>query len=284
MSEFMINKSTSTLLSYYGNSDYVYVPSGVTSIDDFCFSGNKTIKSVSLPYGLKTISSLAFSNCPSLYSVSFPSSLEHIKAYAFQNCPSLKSVSLPSGCTFDAYAFELYTDVYQSSSYGNNHTIWRTNNDFKIVNNSLIKYTGKSANVEIPSFVTSINYEAFLNNMSVESVTIPNGVKWIGTSAFEGCRRLKSITIPKSVEKILGKGFKGCVSLEKVVLSEGLKGIANECFSGCTRLSRLTLPNSIDFLGKRAFSATKLSLSVVKIPPHCKVEDIRSLFAAPFFL
>lgn len=96
--------SGGVLTEYKGSGGSVTVPSkigssSVTSIGSGAFSGNSSLKSVSLPIGVKKIGQEAFADCTALTSVSLPSTLESIGAGAFYGCSSLGSVNIPSGVT-----------------------------------------------------------------------------------------------------------------------------------------------------------------------------------------
>lgn len=96
--------SGGVLTEYKGSDGSVTVPSkigssSVTSIGSGAFSGNTSLKSVSLPVGVKKIGQEAFADCTELTSVSLPSTLESIGAGAFYGCSSLVSVNIPSGVT-----------------------------------------------------------------------------------------------------------------------------------------------------------------------------------------
>lgn len=96
--------SGGVLTEYKGSGGSVSVPSkigssSVTSIGSGAFSGNTSLKSVSLPVGVKKIGQEAFADCTALTSVSLPSTLESIGAGAFYGCSSLGSVNIPSGVT-----------------------------------------------------------------------------------------------------------------------------------------------------------------------------------------
>ena len=96
--------SGGVLTEYKGSGGSVTVPSkigssSVTSIGSGAFSGNTSLKSVSLPVGVKKIGQEAFADCTALTSVSLPSTLESIGAGAFYGCSSLVSVNIPSGVT-----------------------------------------------------------------------------------------------------------------------------------------------------------------------------------------
>ena len=71
-----------------------YTNDRVTSIGQYAFYRNSTIKSISFP-SAATISQCAFGNCSNLTDINFPL-LKTLGAYALQNCTSLKSVEFPS--------------------------------------------------------------------------------------------------------------------------------------------------------------------------------------------
>lgn len=96
--------SGGVLTEYKGSGGSVTVPSkigssSVTSIGSGAFSGNTSLKSVSLPVGVKKIGQEAFADCTALTCVSLPSTLESVGAGAFYGCSSLGSVNIPSGVT-----------------------------------------------------------------------------------------------------------------------------------------------------------------------------------------
>lgn len=96
--------SGGVLTEYKGSGSSVTVPSkigssSVTSIGSGAFSGNTSLRSVSLPVGVKKIGQEAFADCTALTSVSLPSTLESVGAGAFYGCSSLGSVNIPSGVT-----------------------------------------------------------------------------------------------------------------------------------------------------------------------------------------
>ena len=90
---------------------------------------------------------------------------------------------------------------------------WINNHTELEVTSNPNKYTGT---IHIPSSVTyngktysvtSIGSGAFLNCLSLTSVTIPNSVTSIGSYAFQGCSSLTSVTIPSSVWSIGSGAF-----------------------------------------------------------------------------
>ena len=94
--------SGGVVTEYKGNDARVVIPasvgsSAVTAIGAGAFSGNTSIRSVSIPSSVTQIGQEAFADCTSLSSVSLPSSLKKIGIGAFYGCTSLTSVAIPDG-------------------------------------------------------------------------------------------------------------------------------------------------------------------------------------------
>lgn len=119
---------------------------------------------------------------------------------------------IPRSLEFEALINKKYTGyVAKSSLLGHKMSF-----EYAIENNKvkLIEYTGQSKNVILPSFITSINADAFVNR-EIETIILNGELEYIGCSAFERCN-LREITIPENVkfigvnafhknEKLLGK-------------------------------------------------------------------------------
>lgn len=71
-----------------------YTNDRITSIGQYAFYRNSTIKSISFP-SVTTISQYAFGICANLANINFPS-LKTLGSYCFQSCTNLKSVEFPS--------------------------------------------------------------------------------------------------------------------------------------------------------------------------------------------
>ena len=107
--------------------------------------------------------------------------------------------------------------------------------------------------VTMPEGIASIGNGAFKSCTGLTSITIPNTVTDIGTEAFTDCTSLKSITIPDSVTYMSNAVFKNCTALETVHLSTEINGIDNEMFYNCVSLNTITIPNKVNNIGTRAF-------------------------------
>lgn len=129
-------------------------------------------------------------------------------------------------------------------------------NDFVIENGVLKKYKGKKQDVEIPSGVTCIGFQAFAWRDGLTSVTIPDSVTSIGNLAFVGCKSLTSVTIPDSVSSIGDSAFYNCSSLKSVMIGSGVVSIGKSAFYNCGSLMSLTIPDGVTSIGNSAFFGT----------------------------
>ena len=126
-------------------------------------------------------------------------------------------------------------------------------NDFRMVGNTLVKYTGSEDHVFVPEGVTVIGSQAFAYHQNVVSVVLPEGVVSIAEKAFDSCVNLTSVTIPSTVTLIDGGAFFGCRSLDHVAIPSGVSFIAAKTFLGCRSLKNITIPETVQMIGDEAF-------------------------------
>ena len=119
--------------------------------------------------------------------------------------------------------------------------------------------------VAIGSSVRIINNTAFQSCRSLTSVTIPDTVTWIGDSAFEYCTSLTSINIPNSVTSLGDYVFYDCSSLTSCTIGSGVTSISRYTFQNCSSLSSVTIGNSVTSISKCAFRGCS-GLTSVTIP------------------
>ena len=119
--------------------------------------------------------------------------------------------------------------------------------------------------VTMPEGIASIGNGAFKSCTGLTSITIPNTVIGIGTEAFTDCTSLKSITIPDTVRYMSNEVFKNCTALETVHLSTEINRIREEMFYNCVNLKTITIPNKVSHIDARAFQNCE-SLTNITIP------------------
>ena len=75
------------------------IPSSVTNIGKYAFSGCSGLTSITIPNSVTTIGECAFSGCSGLTSITIPNSVTNIGKYAFSGCSGLTSITIPNSVT-----------------------------------------------------------------------------------------------------------------------------------------------------------------------------------------
>ncbi len=154
----IINKSTNQLVVGCKNT---IIPSSVTSIGSYAFSGCRGLTAFTIPSNVTSIGDWGFEDCSGLRSISISSNVTSISNHTFHSCSSLTSITIPSGVTsIGDFAF-YHCDALTS--------------------------------ITLPSNVTSIGSDAFKYCDGLASVTIPQSVTSIGDYAFLGCSYLDDV-------------------------------------------------------------------------------------------
>lgn len=83
---------------YLNNNEVIYltIPSSVSEIKDFAFTGSTGLRSVTFHSDVTSIGSQAFKNCTHLSALDIPSTITSIGEYAFENCSGMTTLTLPS--------------------------------------------------------------------------------------------------------------------------------------------------------------------------------------------
>ena len=83
---------------YLNNNEVIYltIPSSVSEIKDFAFTGSTGLHSVTFHSDVISIGSQAFKNCTHLSALNIPSTMASIGEYAFENCSGMTTLTLPS--------------------------------------------------------------------------------------------------------------------------------------------------------------------------------------------
>ena len=193
------------------------IPSSVTGIGGYAFSGCSSLTSVTIPNNVTSIGNGAFSGCSGLTSIAIPPSVTSIGENAFENCSGLKKAVVSDLAAWCSIRFE---GSYANPLFNAKHLYSDENTEIK--------------DLVIPNSVTSIGGYAFSGCSGLTSITIPNNVTSIGDAAFSSCSNLTSIEIPSSVTSIGQQAFLDCDILEVISKIENPFVIANNTFSSNT--------------------------------------------------
>lgn len=267
--------------AFYDNATIksVSIPKTVTDIGDFAFQGCNNLIEMQLPEGLTQISNGLFSGCDKLVSVVIPSSVCRIEARAFSGCSSLTSITLPDGLTYAGIgAFSgtpWYASMYDKAPDGPFY-----------LGPLLLGYKGDKPTGElvIKEGTTCVGYEAFINCKSLTSITVPPSVTYVDFDAFYGCNSLTAVHITDLAAwcgiEFQDQGLSSSSNplfyahhlylddkkVTDLVIPEGVTSIGDFAFDYCTDLTSVTIPDGVTNIGSCAFRGCE-KLTNVAIPP-----------------
>lgn len=200
----------------------VYVPEGITRIEDYAFECCSALKKIYLPDSLRSIGEGAFSGCVRLVMADIQEGLETIGRGAFLTCTSLIYLDLPESLTeIGAFACSGCSSLASVVFHGDHMT-------------------------ELPDRV-------FNDCAKLASVSLPKDITFIGSRAFYGCESLNYLYAASPLTQISKEAFSECSALRNVDMSARV--IGEEAFSGCRSLSYIRLDGT-ESIGYRAFMSS----------------------------
>lgn len=150
--------------------DNLEIPSSVTSISPYAFSGYKGLTSVNIPNSVTSIGESAFQSCKNLKSVEIPNSVTVIKANTFLGCSSLSSINLPNSINI----------IYRGAFAG-------------CTGLTSITFPNSVSGIGIGFSSSVLHYGAFTGCSGLTSIIIPNSVKEIDLESFAYCKNLERV-------------------------------------------------------------------------------------------
>lgn len=150
------------------------------------------ISSVTIGPNIEMIDSRAFSECNNLTSVSVPENVNKIGDGVFGYCSSLVSVYIEN--ELDPEKDE-YCGTAMFDGCENLETAVFASGKAKNVSDSMFRHCYKLSNVVLPSSISSIGFEAFMECSSLSTINFSNllNLKYIGTQAFKDSKLTGSL-------------------------------------------------------------------------------------------
>ena len=291
------NDETPICLKEHQKLTTAVLPSGITTLVDYCFYNCSSLESITLPDAITTIPVQCFRRCGKLTSVHLPAQLQTIKQGAFMES-GLTSFTLPAGVKLDGSDIFgscgnlesfIFPDGLKTSADVGTSTFSscrklksvRLPQDLEEIPSGFFAYTALEA-VDLPATVTKIGSQAFYGMTSPKRIVLPDGITEVGGSAFylnkgveevvwpKSCHiirdnmfryasNLKSITIPETVDSIQGNAFWECRSLTSVHLPDGIRYLSYCLFDECNGLSEVNIPDSCVYIDGFAFYRCKFT-------------------------
>ena len=273
--------------AYNYNLTSIDIPSSVTNIGSYAFSGCTNLTSITIPSSVTSIGNSAFQDCTNLTSITIPSSVMSIGNRAFSGCTGLTSVSIPSDVT----------NIGVSTFYG--CTNLPIENGIRYAGTCAVEAMDKTQMFYTVREGTTHILQTFSDCTELMGITLPSSLKVIGEEAFRRCLSLTSISIPSSVTYIGRNAFLYCeglsyaefgsieqlcrISIESnplnyahrlyisgkevknLVIPEDVTSIGQHAFCGCTGLTSINIPSSVTSIGDCAFEGCT-GLTSINIP------------------
>jgi BspA type Leucine rich repeat region (6 copies) len=263
----LFDKSQDTLIQYpAGNVAASYtMPNTVTNIGMEAFYGCPNLTNVTVGTNVTIIGGAAFEYCRALASIALPNSVTVISGDAFAECGSLASINIGSGVT------NIGGQAFLGCPSVTTITVAATNPAFSSLGGVLFNKNqttlylypaGSGAtSYTIPSSVTNIVQDAFMEAFSLSSITLGTNVQSIGDSAFSYCLSLTSITLPNSVTNLGYFIFFDCFSLTNVVVGSGVSSIGFQVFAYCSSLEGVYFTTNAPGMNADAFDGDSAAIA-----------------------
>jgi len=199
---------------------WTYYPDGCGHYSSWSNYYNPYLKTVTfeLPSNITSIGEYAFSGCVSLESFTLPISVETLGNNAFTCC---------SGMTSFTFQTELVTDA-------DGQTYERANENLTTLPASIFRLCTSITSMDIPQPIAKINDSALQLLTSMTSISLPNSLTYCGPHFICGCIGLTTVTIPASVTNIEASFLHGCSNMRTVYLLSEAAALAYGSSSAAT--------------------------------------------------
>lgn len=102
--------------------------------------------------------------------------------------------------------------------------------------------------IALPTGMTSIGDNAFMNCTGLTAINFPAGLDSIGGASFYGCTSITSLTFPTALKKIKDGAFSGCTGIiGAVTFPTALTSIGYGPYSGCSGITDFIVPETNQF-------------------------------------
>jgi uncharacterized repeat protein (TIGR02543 family) len=247
------------LFFYIGNEQEITIPQHVTTIYDYAFQGNTSIKTIRFEENSKiTRFSEHMFYGSRIETIHVPNSLIEIENRAFEHHVYLKSLIFGTNSQLNKigdHAFEksgltnaTFPETIQvigMDAFSQTPWFGEYPSDFIIIGDILVRFKGHITTVTIPSNIRIIGPKAMAFNF-VKNVIISNSVERIEKQAFIGTH-LDTITFETNSkllyigqEAFLNNYVKG-----DILLPPSVQHIEDGAFSNCVNLKSITFTNEI---------------------------------------
>lgn len=135
-----------------------------------------------------------------------------------------------------------------------------------VVGGNMFKHTILQ-HIVLPTTITAIGENAFMECSNLQEIVIPDGVTSIGAYAFNRCNSLSSVKLPEGITTLADATFMDCPTLTSISIPSTVTTIGGNVFNGCS-ITSLSLPAAVNSIGYDAFcrSLKELHVAATNIP------------------
>lgn len=244
----------------------------VTILENYIFSGAQNLETINFR-NVEKIGNSAFNGCNKLVNIEASSELRTIGEYAFSSCYEMREFDFgDSLVTISNYAFagcsklesitlpETTKKIYAYAFTGcSSLKEINLNEGLELLGSSVFASGCYIEKMFIPGSIKNLSSDA-LNGIYIEELVIGEGMQSIAENAFSTFRSgyLKKLTLPGSLKVVSKYLCDGANNLEEVILTEGIEEIGYEAFEYCYKLKNVTIPSSVTVIGDYAFNRDSL--------------------------
>ena len=239
-----------TLRKYVGASENVVLPEFVTVIYESAFSGNTTVKNVTLT-NVTTMKKWAFWQCTALETVTLNEGLTEISTQTFTGCTNLRSVNIPDSVTniYDS-AFEGLQNLRLTANCQSFGAEWAAGHRFgEDLGDEPV--TGKQLRL-IHGFWIAADSTAAGSGDGVRGGT-ECGACGLARTESRTVSAQKILRVPGMLQTIEEEAFAG-MAAQQVTISGGVESIGGRAFAGCRELLLAVIPSSVTSIAEDAFA------------------------------
>ncbi|MBR4841698.1 MAG: leucine-rich repeat domain-containing protein [Bacteroidaceae bacterium] len=257
-----VTGSGSTGYYWYGDLDIdgislkelvtkIVISEGITRIEAWTFSWLDKLTEVQFPSTLKEIGYSSFKGCISMPAIIVPDNVVKVEDDAFCDWDGATSLIIGKSLSeFGTVAFAA-CDGLRSITIDSENKWFETrgcNGIFKPGNDTL--FLGICTTV-IPEGIHYIGKDAYIRNLSVESVCFPSTLKEVGDHAFSENYNLTSVAFADSIETICDFAFWHCEALkfDTLYLPKMLRILGGESFGYGPKSRHVECGDSLRYIG-----------------------------------
>ena len=252
----------------------------ITTINNYAFTGSG-IEELTITEKISSIRTMAFASCSELSTMKYPIQEIIFSADMLYSCSKFHKIEIYGDGPMQTYTHQnqpWYAVISQIDEIVIGSTI-DTIGDYafegteKLVSVNLQQIqsiginsfaTSGLTSIEIPTTVTTIKSNAFLNCVNLESVKYPTSVSEHNPNIFEGCSSMITLTIygngeMKDYTSEDNQPWKSVnEQITTVTIENTVTKLGTYSFAGFNKIVEITIPTSVTTLGTHVFDGCTL--------------------------